>query len=55
MGLRRHRPGYSSARSPFVENNIELILIGIVAVSVAPIAVQALRSWRRQPASTLTE
>ncbi|BCB75240.1 hypothetical protein GCM10022251_34040 [Phytohabitans flavus] len=40
--------GYLLGQISFVKNNIELILIGIVAISVAPIAVQALRSRRRR-------
>ncbi|BCB74783.1 hypothetical protein GCM10022251_79110 [Phytohabitans flavus] len=40
--------GYFLGQIAFVKNNIELILVGIVAVSVAPIAVQALRSRRRR-------
>ncbi|BCB89589.1 DedA family protein [Phytohabitans suffuscus] len=47
--------GYFLGQIAFVESNIELILIAIVAVSVAPIAVEALRARRRrQVASNAT-
>ena len=39
--------GYFLGQIAFVKNNIELILIGIVAVSVIPIAIEFLRSRRR--------
>jgi membrane-associated protein len=39
--------GYFLGQIAFVKNNIELILIGIVAVSVIPIAIELLRSRRR--------
>jgi len=39
--------GYFLGQVAFVKDNIELILIGIVAVSVVPIGVELLRSRRR--------
>jgi membrane-associated protein len=39
--------GYFLGQVTFVKSNIELILIGIVAVSVIPIAVELLRARRR--------
>jgi membrane-associated protein len=38
--------GYFLGNIDFVANNIELMLIAIVAVSLVPIAVEALRSRR---------
>jgi len=37
--------GYFLGQIPFVKANIEMILIGIVLVSVVPIAVELLRAW----------
>jgi membrane-associated protein len=42
--------GYFLGNIPFVKDNIELILIGIVAVSIVPITIEALRH-RRQAAA----
>jgi membrane-associated protein len=42
--------GYFLGTIPFVKDNIELILIGIVAVSIVPITIEALRH-RRQAAA----
>jgi membrane-associated protein len=39
--------GYFLGQVAFVRSNIEVILIGIVAVSVVPIAIELLRSRRR--------
>ncbi|MBM2619393.1 VTT domain-containing protein [Actinoplanes sp. LDG1-06] len=39
--------GYFLGQVTFVKNNIEFILIGIVAVSVVPIGIELLRSRRR--------
>jgi membrane-associated protein len=39
--------GYFLGQVPFVRSNIELILIGIVVVSVLPVAVELLRARRR--------
>lgn len=39
--------GYFLGQVAFVKNHIELILIGIVVVSVVPIAIELLRSRRR--------
>jgi membrane-associated protein len=38
--------GYFLGQVPFVKNNIEPILVGIVFLSVLPIAVEILRGWR---------
>ena len=40
------RPGYFLGQVTFVKSNIELILIGIVVLSVLPIAVEFLRARR---------
>jgi membrane-associated protein len=45
--------GYFLGRLPFVARNIELILVGIVAVSFIPVVIQFLRS-RRERTSTRT-
>ncbi|MDT0533213.1 VTT domain-containing protein [Micromonospora sp. DSM 115977] len=37
--------GYFLGQIPFVKANIEMILIGIVLISVIPIAVELLRAW----------
>ncbi len=42
--------GYFLGNIDFVANNIELMLIAIVAVSLVPIAIEALRSRRNQHA-----
>ncbi|BCY11577.1 DedA family protein [Actinoplanes sp. L3-i22] len=42
--------GYFLGQIPFVKNNIEFILIGIVAVSVLPIGIELLRARRRDRA-----
>jgi membrane-associated protein len=39
--------GYFLGQVPFVRSNIEFILVGIVALSVIPIAIELLRSRRR--------
>ncbi len=39
--------GYFLGQVPFVKSNIELILIGIVAVSVIPLIIEVLRARRR--------
>jgi membrane-associated protein len=40
--------GYFLGQISFVRSNIELILIVVVALSVIPIAIEALRSRRKQ-------
>jgi membrane-associated protein len=45
--------GYFLGQLPFVANNIELILVGIIAVSFIPVVIQFLRS-RRERMSTPT-
>jgi membrane-associated protein len=39
--------GYFLGQIPFVKSNIELILIGIVAVSLIPVGIELLRARRR--------
>ncbi|MEU0556704.1 VTT domain-containing protein [Dactylosporangium sp. NPDC006015] len=46
--------GYFLGQVTFVKDNIELILIGIVVVSVAPIAVELLRARSRARRSSTT-
>jgi membrane-associated protein len=41
--------GYFLGQVPFVRSNIELILVGIVLISVVPIGIEFLRSRRRSP------
>jgi membrane-associated protein len=41
--------GYFLGQITFVKSNIELILIGIVVLSVAPIAIELLRARNRKP------
>jgi len=41
--------GYFLGQVTFVRSHIELILVGIVVVSVVPIAIELLRSRRRSP------
>jgi membrane-associated protein len=43
--------GYFLGQVAFVKSNIELILIGIVVVSVMPVVVEFLRSRRRTAAA----
>ncbi len=43
--------GYFLGQVGFVRDHIELILIGIVAVSLAPIGIELLRARRRSPAA----
>lgn len=44
--------GYFLGQVEFVHANIEPLLIGIVALSVAPIAIELLRARRRSPADS---
>ena len=44
--------GYFLGQVAFVKNNIEVILIGIVAVSVLPIGIEVLRGRRRNRRAT---
>jgi membrane-associated protein len=39
--------GYFLGRIAFVKNNIELILVAIVVVSLIPVAIELVRSRRR--------
>ncbi len=41
--------GYFLGQIAFVRDNIELILLGIVVVSVVPVAIELVRSRRRRP------
>lgn len=50
--------GYALGNVPFIKANIELLLIGVVLVSVAPIGLKLVRSWlaaRRAPAVVLAD
>lgn len=46
--------GYFLGTIPFVKDHIELILIGIVAVSIIPITIEALRHRRQAAAAAVT-
>ena len=43
--------GYLFGNIPVVKENFELVVIGIVAVSVLPIVIEVIKSWRRPPGS----
>jgi membrane-associated protein len=43
--------GYLFGNIPVVRDNFELVVVAIVAVSVLPIVVELIRSWRRTPDS----
>jgi membrane-associated protein len=43
--------GYLFGNIPVVKENFELVVVGIVAVSVLPMVVEVIRSWRRPPNS----
>ncbi|MGH9176512.1 MAG: DedA family protein [Vicinamibacterales bacterium] len=43
--------GYLFGNIPVVRENFELVVIGIVAVSVLPILIEVIKSWRRTPDS----
>lgn len=43
--------GYLFGNIPVVKANFELVVIGIVAVSVLPLAIELLKAWRRGPHS----
>jgi membrane-associated protein len=45
--------GYFLGQVAFVKSNIELILIGIVVLSVVPIAIEFLRGRRRRRADAI--
>ena len=47
--------GYFLGNIPFVKDNIELILIGIVAVSVIPVAIEALRHRKESRAAAAAD
>lgn len=44
--------GYFLGKVAFVRNNIEPILIAVVLISIIPIAIELLRSWRRSKTAT---
>jgi len=46
--------GYAFGNIPVVKENFELVVLGIVAVSVLPMVVEIIRNWRR-PANTQDE
>ena len=41
--------GYLFGNIPVVQRNFELVVVGIVIVSVLPIAFEFLKAWRRGP------
>jgi membrane-associated protein len=41
--------GYAFGNVPIVKDNFSLVAIGIVAVSLIPIAVEMMRNWRSAP------
>lgn len=43
--------GYYLGNIPFVKNNLELMLIGIVALSIIPIGIETFRHKRQTPAA----
>jgi membrane-associated protein len=43
--------GYLFGGIPVVKNNFELVVVGIVAVSVLPMLIELLRQWRSAPPS----
>jgi membrane-associated protein len=40
--------GYFFGNLPVVKNNLAFVIVGIVAVSVAPMALELLRAWRQR-------
>jgi membrane-associated protein len=43
--------GYFFGNIPVVKENFELVVIGIIAVSVIPIVIEVIKNWRRTPDS----
>jgi len=41
--------GYLFGNIPVVKNNFELVVIGIVFVSVIPLLIETIRAWRGGP------
>ncbi len=41
--------GYLFGNIPVVKNNFELVVVGIVAVSVMPLLVEVVKAWRQNP------
>jgi membrane-associated protein len=39
--------GYLFGNIPVVKENFELVVIGIIAVSLLPIVIEVIRSWRQ--------
>ncbi len=50
MGLRGDDPRLPLGTIPFVKANIELLLVGIIALSLVPVALAALRARRQRAA-----
>jgi membrane-associated protein len=42
--------GYFFGNMPTVKENFSLVILAIIAISVMPIAVEAIRTRRRRPA-----
>jgi membrane-associated protein len=42
--------GYFFGNMPTVKENFSLVILAIIAISVMPIAVEAIRARRRRPA-----
>ncbi len=43
--------GYFFGNIPVVRENFELVVIGIIAISVIPIVIEVIKNWRRTPDS----
>jgi membrane-associated protein len=43
--------GYLFGNIPVVKDNFEIVVIGIIAVSVLPIVFEVIKSWRAAPGS----
>lgn len=41
--------GYAFGSIPFVKQHFELVIVGIVIVSVLPMAIEFIRAWRKKP------
>jgi len=47
VGWHLRGAGYLFGNIPAVKNNFELVVIGIVFVSVIPLIVETVKAWRR--------
>ena len=43
--------GYLFGNIPVVKENFELVVVGIVLISIIPLVIELLKAWRRQPGS----